>query len=378
MTTPSWNLPRRVARRARRVPDQVRARFSTPRELRIAAKQAHEAHAFMTSEGISATWSNAVVVHAARARGLQVSGDQRGRVRLSDGHRTRYFDDGVANINSRMARRVVQNRQVTSRLLRARRIRTPQSEVFGPDETHKAWAWAETLTPLTLLDPEAATRRKSNVPIDDRATFVTSFKRMAQAHPQVMVEELVAGVTHRVLMVDGAVVAVSRLLPAHVVGNGRLDVASLVTAKNRARTASPNPIHGRIRLNAAARRELARQGLEPTSVPKPGQVVLLRSSPGPRFGGDAIDATSELSAAEVQFIESAARAFRGLRICRIDVALPRDGQGAEPYVIEVNEAADLATHHFPWQGQVRPAAGAVLHAMLPDSAPPPSTPTSSR
>lgn len=367
-TTEHTGLPRRAVRRLRAAPGRVQERLRTPRDLRAAVKDARRARRFTDGAGIAASWSNVVVVGEASARGLLISTDERGRVRISDGHRTRWYDDGKVSINARMARRAVHNKQVTARLLQAHGLRAPQGEVFGPGETDRAWAWAEPLIPLVLKPTNADMGQMVHVGIRDRAEFDSAFNQIAQAFEQVMVEEFVTGVEHRVVVVDGTVVAATRRVPAHVVGDGRTDVAGLVTAKNRWRRDSPNPIHRQLRLGAEELRELGRQDLQPISVPRAGQVVHLRSTSNIHTGGDAVDATDELSPAEVQFVQRAARVFTGLRLGGFDMLLPRDGQGSEPCVLEINGGPMISMHHFPWQGHVRDVAGALLDAMFPATA----------
>lgn len=368
MNTDHSGLLRRTVRRLRTAPGRVQERLRTPADLRAAVKGARRARRFTDGTGIAASWSNVVVAGEANARGLLISSDERGRVRISDGHRTRRYDDGKVSINARMARRAVQNKQVTARLLQAHGLRAPHGEVFAPGEADRAWAWAQPLIPLVLKPTNADMGQMVHVGVRDRAEFEAAFDTIAGAFEQVMVEEFVTGVEHRVLVVDGRVVAATRRVPAHVVGDGRTDVAGLVTVKNRRRRDNPNPIHRRLRLGAEELRELDRQHLQPTSVPPAGQVVHLRSTSNIHTGGDAIDATDELSPEEVQFVQRAARVFSGLRLGGFDVLLPRDGQGSEPCVLEINGGPMLSMHHFPWQGHVRNVASALLDAMFPATA----------
>lgn len=368
MSTDRTSPLRRTVRRLRALPSRTREHLRTPPDLRAAVKGALRTRRFIHGTGIPPSWSNIVVVQEARARGLLISADQRGRVRISDGRRTRWYDDGKVSINNRMARRAVHNKQVTSRLLHAHHLRAPQSEVFGPGESDRAWAWAEPLIPLVLKPVNADMGQLVHVGIGDRAEFDAAFDRIATEFRHVMVEEFVAGVEHRVLVVDGSVVAATRRLPAHVVGDGRTDVAGLVAAKNRRRAHSPNPIHRRMRLDAQELGELQRQDLHPSSVPRSGQVVYLRSTSNIHTGGDAVDATDDLSPAEVEFVERVARVFSGLRLGGFDVLLPRNGQGSEPCLLEINGGPMISMHHFPWQGRVRDVAGPLLDALFPSTA----------
>ena len=84
---------------------------------------------------------------------------------------------------------------------------------------------------------------------------------MARAGEQVLVEQFVRGVEHRVLMVYGKVAAAARRVPANVVGDGRSPIRALVKAKNRARVRSRNPTHFELVVDEITTQQLAAQQL---------------------------------------------------------------------------------------------------------------------
>lgn len=362
------DVARGAGRRVRRFPEHVVARVAAPADLRASVTGATAARRYMANVGIQDSWNNAVIVQKALERDLQVGGDERRRVRLRSGRRTRRFDDGKVSVNQLMARRAAWNKDVAGRLLRAHQVRVPGSEVFETGDAERAWAWAEPILPLVLKPTDGARGGSVYVGVDSHGEFTEIFDRIAREHGRVLVEEFVAGVEHRMLVVGGRVVAATRREPAHVVGNGRSDIAALVRAKNRKRLASPNPIHRQLKIDRVVTRELARQGLTMDSRPAAGDMVYLRSTSNTHFGGDAIDATGDLRPDEVAMVERAARAFNGLRIAGFDVLLPRGGRGAEPCIIELNSAPAIAMHHFPWRGNVQDAAGSILDLLFPATA----------
>ena len=319
----------------------------------------------MRRHGINASWNNALVVDRARARGLDVSADDRGRVLLRDGQRSRWFSSGRVSINRQLAKRTVRHKNVASALLRAQGVRAPENLVFEAGEVDRAWGWARGLLPV-VLKPSATERGfMVDVGIDNRQAFAEAYEAIENKYGRVLVEEFVTGVEHRVLAIDNEVVAVTRRVPANVVGDGRSDVAKLVEAKNAARERTKNPIHEKLKIDAAAERELRKQGMLPSDAPEPGQVVYLRSTSNIHTGGDAVDATDDLTPEEVEFVQRAARVFTGLRVAGFDVLLPRDGQGVEPCVLEINASPMISMHHFPSMGRPRDAAGRLVEAMFP-------------
>ncbi|HLS26797.1 MAG TPA: hypothetical protein VK063_13095 [Beutenbergiaceae bacterium] len=338
------------------------------RELAKEIRAAQAARRYMRRHGINASWNNALVVDRARQRGHEVRADDCGRVSITDGNRSRWFSSGRVSINRLLAKRAVRYKDVASALLRAYDVRAPENAIFEIGEVDRAWAWAQDLSSAVLKPNDTEQGVMVYVGVTSREEFVDAFEAIENKHGKVLVEEFMPGVEHRVLVIDNEVVAATRRVPANVVGDGRSDIPTLVQAKNKARERTKNPIHESLKLDAAAERELTKQDLSPTAVPEAGQVVYLRSTSNIHTGGDAVDATDELRPEEVEFVQRAARVFTGLRVAGFDVLLPRDGQGEEPCVLEINASPMISMHHFPSEGRPRDAAGKLVDAMFPSRA----------
>ena len=200
-----------------------------------------------------------------------------------------------------------------------------------------------------------------------------AYQRASTSDGQVVIEEYVPGVDYRVLVVDGHVVAAARLHPASVTGDGRQDVEALV------RQANKDPRRGegharpltRITLDDHALTQLAAHGLDPGSVPGPGQVVTLRRNANLSTGGTSTDVTDVVHP-EVAAMCCRAAAAAALDVCGIDLRLadiavsPGQQAGA---VIELNACPGLRMHLDPSEGRPRDVAGAIVDRLYPPGAP---------
>jgi len=92
--------------------------------------------------------------------------------------------------------------------------------------------------------------------------------------------DLPRGDDHRLLVVNGELVAATRRTPGHVVGDGRRKVVELVELVNQdpRRGVGHEKVLTRLEIDAQALKMLGRAGLTPESVPEAGQVVYLRST----------------------------------------------------------------------------------------------------
>ncbi len=114
---------------------------------------------------------------------------------------------------------------------------------------------------------------------------------------------------------------------------------------------------------------LARQGLDPASVPAVGQTVALRSNANLSTGGTSRDVT-ELVHPTVARMCARAAVVIGLDLCGIDLRLAEigvplaDGR-ASGAVIEVNASPGLRMHLHPSEGRSRDVAGVIVDQLYP-------------
>ncbi|NED97156.1 hypothetical protein G1H11_17800 [Phytoactinopolyspora alkaliphila] len=268
-------------------------------------------------------------------------------------------------MNTRLAVRCSRQKEITSRLLRARGVPAPENTYFHGDDLDRAWAWAEPVLPVVVKPHNGSQGDAVYVNITERAAFDRAFVAVAQRFGGVLIEVFCRGVEHRVTTVDGEIVAVTKRVPAHVVGDGHATVETLVDRKNELRKSSRNRIHKMLTLDDTSVAHLAESGLSPTSVPEAGQQVFLRGTSNISSGGDAMDATDELQPDEAEVVRLATRALPGVRLAGFDVLLPRDDGHDGVCILETNLAPMISMHHFPWHGKPREPAARILDAMFP-------------
>jgi cyanophycin synthetase len=193
---------------------------------------------------------------------------------------------------------------------------------------------------------------------------------VAREHSRsVIVESFLEGDDHRLLVINGELIAATRRTPGHVVGDGRHSVVELVDMVNQdpRRGVGHEKVLTRLELDAQALAMLARAGLEPSSTPAEGQVVYLRSTANLSTGGTATDVTDIIHPDNRDMAVRAVRAI-GLDVGGVDF-LTRNI--AESYraigggICEVNAAPGFRMHVAPSEGKPRDAAGPVVDMLFP-------------
>jgi len=189
----------------------------------------------------------------------------------------------------------------------------------------------------------------------------------------VIVERFYTGRDHRVLVVDGKVVAVAERVPAHVIGDGVSTIEELIDQTNR----DPNRGEGhdnvltRIELDRTSYQLLERQGYTLDTVLPQDEICYLRATANLSTGGIAVDRTDDIHPENVWLAQRVAQII-GLDIAGIDIVTPditRPLREVDGVIVEVNAAPGFRMHVSPSRGIPRNVAGAVLDMLFPPEKP---------
>lgn len=187
----------------------------------------------------------------------------------------------------------------------------------------------------------------------------------------VIVERFYRGRDHRVLVINGKLVAVAERVPAHVIGDGTSTVQELIDQTNL----DPNRGDGhdnvltKIVLDRTSMDLLQRQGYSLNTVLNSGEICYLRATANLSTGGIAVDRTDDIHPENIWLAQRVAKII-GLDIAGIDVVTPditqplRDVDGV---IVEVNAAPGFRMHVCPSQGLPRNVAAPVMDMLFPNS-----------
>lgn len=185
-----------------------------------------------------------------------------------------------------------------------------------------------------------------------------------------IVERYYRGRDHRVLVVNGKVVAVAERVPAHVVGDGKFTVQELIDLTN----SDPNRGEGhdnvltKIIVDRTSLDLLDRQGYTLDTVLNTGEICYLRATANLSTGGIAVDRTDDIHPENIWLAQRVAKII-GLDIAGIDVVTPditvplREVDGV---IVEVNAAPGFRMHVCPSVGLPRNVAAPVMDMLFPN------------
>ena len=189
----------------------------------------------------------------------------------------------------------------------------------------------------------------------------------------VIVERFYKGSDHRVLVINGKLVAVAERIPAHVTGDGHSSIEELIEKTNQ----DPNRGEGhanvltKITVNKTALDVLERQGYDLGTVLPLGAIAYLRATANLSTGGIAVDRTDDIHPENIWMMERVARII-GLDIAGIDVVtsdITRPLRETQGVIVEVNAAPGFRMHVAPSRGLPRNVAAPVLDMLFPPGTP---------
>lgn len=186
----------------------------------------------------------------------------------------------------------------------------------------------------------------------------------------VIVERYYRGSDHRVLVINGKLVAVAERVPAHVVGNGKFTVQELIEETNR----DPNRGEGhdnvltKITVDRNSMTLLQRQGYTLDTVLPAGAICYLRATANLSTGGIAVDRTDDIHPENIWLAQRVSKII-GLDIIGLDIVTPditKPLREVEGVIVEVNAAPGFRMHVCPSVGLARNVAAPVLDMLFPN------------
>ncbi|MBD2081869.1 cyanophycin synthetase [Leptolyngbya sp. FACHB-17] len=185
----------------------------------------------------------------------------------------------------------------------------------------------------------------------------------------VIVERFYQGCDHRVLVVNGKVVAVAERVPAHVVGNGRSTIQELIDETNRdpRRGTGHDNVLTKIELDRTSWELLEQKGYTLETVLPEGEICYLRATANLSTGGVAIDRTDDIHPENIWLAQRVVKII-GLDIAGIDVVtedISKPLREMDGVIVEVNAAPGFRMHVSPSEGIPRNVAEPVIDMLFP-------------
>ena len=317
--------------------------------------------------------STGALVAAAKARDIPwIRLNNQSLVQFGHGRFQRRIQATVTGETRHIAVSIASDKEETIRILGDLGLPVPRQKLVY--HARDAVAQAERIGyPVVVKPLDANHGRGVSIRLTDEEQVKTAFEGARQHSNAVIVETFIEGLDHRMLVVNGELIAVSKRVPGHVVGDGRQTVAELVEEVNRdpRRGIGHEKVLTRLEFDDQAERHLAKRGYTRDSVPPAGETVFLRSTANLSTGGTAIDVTDIVHPDNREMAVRAVMAI-GLDVGGVDFLTQDIAQSYKDIgggICEVNAAPGFRMHVAPSEGKSRDVAGPVMEMLFPKDSP---------
>ncbi len=317
--------------------------------------------------------STASLVRAATQRGIpSLRLNDQSLVQLGHGKYQQRIQATVTGRTPHIAVELASDKEETNKILGTLGLPVPRQEMVQSAE-QAARAARRIGFPVVTKPYNGNHGRGISIRLMNDAEVMQGFQLAREHSRSVVVESFLEGDDHRLLVVNGELVAATRRTPGHVVGDGVHTIKQLVDLVNEdpRRGVGHEKVLTRIELDAQAQKMLERENLTAESVPAVDRIVYLRSTANLSTGGTATDVTDVIHPDNREMAERAVMAI-GLDVGGVDflskditLSYRKIGGG----ICEVNAAPGFRMHVAPSEGTPRDVAGPVINMLFPPGAP---------
>jgi cyanophycin synthetase len=352
------------------LPPELRPEGSVPSDFDFAAER-DEFIRFAQRRALGP--STMALVRAAEDRRIPwIRLNEQSLIQFGHGRFQQRIQATITSRTSHIAVELASDKEETNRLLAHLGLPVPRQRlVQGADD---AVAAAERIGYPVVVKPYNANHgRGISIHLATEEQVRTAFEVAREHSRSVIIESFIAGDDHRMLVVNGELVAVSKRVPGHVMGDGVHTIEQLVDEVNRdpRRGIGHEKVLTRLVFDHQAETLLAKKGYTRETVPADGERVFLRSTGNLSTGGTATDVTDIVHPDNVEMAERAVKAI-GLDVGGVDFLTSditesyKDIGGA---ICEINAAPGYRMHMAPSEGRPRDVAGPTIDMLFPPGSP---------
>ena len=293
-------------------------------------------------------------------------------VQLGHGKYQQRIQATVTGKTSHIAVELASDKEETNKILGSLGLPVPRQELVQSEGAARRAA-RKIGFPVVTKPYNGNHGRGISIKLGSDEEVVEGFLKAQAISRSVIVETYLEGDDHRLLVVNGELVAATRRTPGHVVGDGTHTIRELVEIVNQdpRRGVGHEKVLTRIELDAQADMMMARVEVTADSVPEAGRAIYLRSTANLSTGGTATDVTDIIHPDNREMAVRAIKAI-GLDVGGVDFLSTNIAESYKTIgggICEVNAAPGFRMHVAPSEGKPRDAAGPVIDMLFPQGAP---------
>lgn len=293
-------------------------------------------------------------------------------VQLGYGVNQQRFQATITGKTSSIAVDIACNKELTKKMLDEAAIPVPSGDLISePEELEKVIR--KIGYPIVLKPLDGNHGKGSSINVNNLENAIIGLQHAQQYSKRVIVERYITGYDFRVLVINHKMVAAARRVPAHIVGDGEMNIQQLIDKENLdpRRGYGHENVLTEILVDKDTNELLEKLHYTLETIPQKGEIVYLKSTANLSTGGTSIDVTDMIHPENVTMCERISKIV-GLDVCGIDIMAEnltqplKESGGA---ILEVNAAPGFRMHLAPSEGLPRNVAAPVVDMLYPPGKP---------
>ncbi len=282
-----------------------------------------------------------IIIREAQRRGIfvEVLDSDGGYFELSFGGRNIVCRESLSELSTAIAMSRCDDKSTTHRLLRQAGLRVPD-QIKVADES-QALGFLEKHDSVVVKPARGEQGAGISVDVRTGEALRQAIGEAKALCDTVILEEFVSGDDLRIIVIDEQVVAAAIRKPAHVIGNVRDSVKTLIEKQSRRRAAATGG-ESHIPLDRETQRCVEEAGYTLDSILPESEHLVVRKTANLHTGGTIHDVTDQLHPTLRTAAVDAARAI-SIPVTGLDFIVPAV-DGPDYTIIEANERPGLANH----------------------------------
>ena len=254
-------------------------------------------------------------------------------------------------------------------ILKQNGLAVVDSKRFYDDGYDQAIRYAQYLGfPVVVKPTNLARGRGITTNIQDLNELRVAWQKAFEAYRKkrstnsVLIEKHFKGEDYRFFVVGDKVISATHRKGANVIGDGNSTVLQLIKNKNNERLKNPYLENYLIPVDIRQLDLLLKNNINLNDIPKKGELVLLRSQSNLSAGGDSIDVTDSAHPDFHAIAIKAIQSIPGIEYGGVDIITPdiTIKPTESNYIVSEVEFSPAPLAHFPFIGERRDMAGAIL------------------
>lgn len=183
-------------------------------------------------------------------------------------------------------------------------------------------------------------------------------------HDEIEIEQYIRGEHYKIYILDGKVISVIKIKPAHIVGDGKHSIEELIQLKNNERKNSPSLRTNLIEVNQDIINNLKKKNYSLQTILNLGKIIYLSSKCSLSNGGEPIVVTDQICEEIKEFAVKAIDTIPGLNHCELEMIVDNEDKY---FITEINVQPDISPYIFPVEGEPNDIPKSIIDYYFPET-----------